>query len=197
MQVNLTANTDLHSVEDFKNLVVRQENGVLVRLGEIADVVLGAEDYNTEVRFSGQRAVFMGIFVLPNANSIDVVKRVRAEMEHIQKELPTGMEGRIAYDGTDYINTAIHDVFHTLLETLLIVMRRHLPFPRLVALGHHSGGRDSDLAHRRGLPHAGFRVHDQSAHPARDRAFGRSGGRRRDRRRGKRRAPFARRIDAR
>ena len=122
IQVDLTANTDLHSVQDFKNLVVRQENNVLVRLGDIADVVLGAEDYNSEVRFSGERAVFMGIFVLPNANSIDVVKRVRVELGDIQKELPTGLQGRIAYDGTEYINTAIHDVFHTLMETLLIVV---------------------------------------------------------------------------
>ena len=122
IQVDLTANTDLHSVQDFKNLVVRQENDVLVRLGDIADVVLGAEDYNSEVRFSGERAVFMGIFVLPNANSIDVIKRVRIELSDIQKELPTGLQGRIAYDGTEYINTAIHDVFHTLMETLLIVV---------------------------------------------------------------------------
>ncbi|MEO5722009.1 MAG: efflux RND transporter permease subunit [Chthoniobacterales bacterium] len=121
VQVDLTANTDLHTVDDFKNLVVREENGSLVRIGDIADVVLGAEDYNSEVRFSGQRAVFMGIFVLPNANSIDVVKRVRAEMESITKELPTGMSGRIAYDGTAYINTAIKDVYVTLAETLAIV----------------------------------------------------------------------------
>jgi len=122
VQVDLTANTDLHTAEDFRQLVVRRENNVLVRLGDIADVVLGAEDYNAEVRFSGQRAVFMGIFVLPNANSIDVIKRVRTEMGQIQKELPTGMEGRIAYDGTQYINTAIKDVFRTLMETLLIVV---------------------------------------------------------------------------
>jgi multidrug efflux pump len=121
VQVNLTANTDLHTVEDFKNLVVRQDKGTLIRLGDLADVVLGAEDYNAEVRFSGQRAVFMGIFVLPNANSIDVVKRVRTEMEQIQKDLPTGMKGVIAYDGTAYINTAIKDVYKTLSETLLIV----------------------------------------------------------------------------
>ncbi|MEP6777781.1 MAG: efflux RND transporter permease subunit, partial [Chthoniobacterales bacterium] len=121
VQVDLTANTDLHTVDDFKNLVVREEKGALVRLGDLADVVLGAEDYNTEVRFSGQRAVFMGIFVLPNANSIDVVKRVRTEMAQIQRELPTGMQGGIAYDGTAYINTAIHDVFKTLAETLFIV----------------------------------------------------------------------------
>ncbi len=122
LQVNLTANTDLHTTEDFKNLVVRQDKGNLIRLSDIADVVLGAEDYNTEVRFSGEKAVFMGIWVLPNANSIDVIKRVRAEMEQIQKELPTGMTGQIAYDATAYINDAIHEVVKTLIDTLLIVM---------------------------------------------------------------------------
>ena len=121
VQVNLTANTDLHTVEDFKNLVVREEKGTLIRLGDLADVVLGAEDYDTEVRFSGERAVFMGIFVLPNANSIDVVKRIRAEMDQIKNDLPTGMKGMIAYDGTAYINSAIKDVYKTLSETLLIV----------------------------------------------------------------------------
>ena len=122
LQVNLTANTDLHTADDFKKLVVRQDKGNLVRLSDIADVVLGAEDYNTEVRFSGEKAVFMGIWVLPNANSIDVIKRVRVEMEQIQKELPTGMTGQIAYDATAYINDAIHEVVKTLIDTLLIVM---------------------------------------------------------------------------
>jgi multidrug efflux pump len=122
LQVNLTANTDLHTADDFKKLVVRQDKGNLIRLSDIADVVLGAEDYNTEVRFSGQRAVFMGIWVLPNANSVDVIKRVRVEMEQIQKELPTGMTGQIAYDATAYINDAIHEVVKTLIDTLLIVM---------------------------------------------------------------------------
>src|SRR5437660_5189695 len=122
LQVNLTANTDLHTADDFKKLVVREDKGNLIRLSDIADVVLGAEDYNTEVRFSGQRAVFMGIWVLPNANSIDVIKRVRAEMEEIRKELPTGMTGDIAYDATAYINDAIREVVKTLIDTLLIVM---------------------------------------------------------------------------
>src|SRR5215475_8698737 len=122
LQVNLTANTDLHTADDFKKLVVRQDKGTLVRLGDIADVVLGAEDYNAEVRFSGQKAVFMGIYVLPNANSVDVIKRVRVEMEQIKKELPTGMTGEIAYDATAYIKDAIHEVVKTLIDTLLIVM---------------------------------------------------------------------------
>src|SRR5437660_637335 len=122
LQVNLTANTDLHTADQFKQLVVKQDKGTLVRLGDIADVVLGAEDYNTEVRFSGQKAVFMGIYVLPNANSIDVIKRVRTELEQIKKELPSGMQAEIAYDATAYINDAIHEVVKTLIDTLLIVM---------------------------------------------------------------------------
>src|SRR3989475_3345182 len=122
LQVNLTANTDLHTADDFKKLVVRQDKGTLVRLGDIADVVLGAEDYDSEVHFSGQKAVFMGVYVLPNANSVDVIKRVRVEMEQIKKELPTGMTGEIAYDATAYINDAISEVVKTLIDTLLIVM---------------------------------------------------------------------------
>jgi multidrug efflux pump len=122
LQVNLTANTDLHTADQFKQLVVRQDKNTLVRLGDIADVVLGAEDYNSEVRFTGQKAVFMGIWVLPNANSIEVIKRVRVEMEQIKKELPTGMQAEVAYDSTAYINDAIHEVVKTLIDTLLIVM---------------------------------------------------------------------------
>ncbi len=122
IQVNLATNTDLRSVEDFRQLVVRQDAGSLVRLADIADVVLGAEDYDTEVRFSGQTAVFVGIWALPNANALDVIERVRADMESIQKDLPTGMQGRIAYDATGYIRDALNEVMHTLGETLLIVV---------------------------------------------------------------------------
>ncbi len=121
VQVNLSANTDLRSVDEFKKLVIRQSGDQLVRLSDVADVVLGAENYDSEVRFSGERAVFMGIWVLPNANSLDVIKRARVEMEAIQKDLPTGLTGRVAYDATSYINDAIHEVVHTLIETLIIV----------------------------------------------------------------------------
>src|SRR5712671_1318523 len=92
VQVNLTANTDLRSVEEFKNLVIRQSGDQLVRLRDVADVSLGAEDYDTEVRFSGEHAVFMGIWALPNANSLDVIKRVRKELASIQKDLPSGLQ---------------------------------------------------------------------------------------------------------
>ncbi|MHB8843675.1 MAG: efflux RND transporter permease subunit, partial [Nitrospirota bacterium] len=122
IQVNLTANTSLSTVDEFKRLAVREQDGAIVRLGDIADVVLGAEDYDAEVRFTGQTAVFMGIWPLPNANAIDVLGRVRAEMEAIKSGLPAGLEGRLAYDATDYINNAIREVLKTLADTLLIVV---------------------------------------------------------------------------
>ena len=122
IQVNMTANTNLSTVDEFRNLAVRQHNGSIVRLGEIADVQLGAENYDAEVRFSGQAAVFMGIWPLPNANSLDVIRRVRAEMDAMQRDLPSGMKALIAYDATNYITNAIQEVLKTLGDTLLIVV---------------------------------------------------------------------------
>ena len=122
VQVNLTTDTNLQSVADFKRLVVREQDGASVRLEDIADVKLGAENYDSDVRFSGTSAVFMGIYPLPNANSIDVIKRVHKEMDLIKQALPAGLNGRLAYDATKYINSAIHDVVKTLSETLIIVI---------------------------------------------------------------------------
>ncbi len=122
VSVNLVANTDLQTAEEFRQLVVKEEGGVVVRLGEIADVVLGAENYDQDVRFNGQSATFMGIWVLPTANSLDVIKRVRAAMPEIQAQLPAGMTAGIPYDSTKYIEDAIDEVLKTLSETLLIVI---------------------------------------------------------------------------
>lgn len=122
IQVNLTTNTDLRSIYEFKRLVIREENGAIVRVEDVGDVVLGAENYDAEVKFSGQTAVFMGIWPLPNANSLDVIKRARQELDIIKKQLPSGLEGRLAYDGTAYIDNAINEVIKTLSETLLIVI---------------------------------------------------------------------------
>jgi multidrug efflux pump len=122
VQVNLTANTDLHTAEQFKQMVIRRENDTIVRLHDVADVELGAEDYDTEVRFNGQTAVFMGMFPLPNANTIEVVKRIRAEMAAIQKDLPQGLNAAVAYDASEYISNAIHEVVGTLIDTLVIVV---------------------------------------------------------------------------
>ena len=122
VSVNLIANTDLRSPEEFRQLVVKQDKGVVVRLGDIADVVLGAENYDQDVRFNGESATFMGIWVLPNANSLEVIRNVRAALPAIREQLPTGMKLGIPYDSTEYIQDAINEVLHTLTETLIIVV---------------------------------------------------------------------------
>ena len=122
VQVNLTANTDLHTAEEFEQLVIREQNDTIVRLRDVAEVELGAEDYDTEVRFNGQTAVFMGIFPLPSANTIDVVKRVRVDLEDIKRDLPSGLEATIGYDASEYVANAIHEVVKTLIDTLMIVV---------------------------------------------------------------------------
>ena len=122
VSVNLTANTDLQTVEEFRQLVVKEENGTVVRLGEIADVVLGAENYDQDVRFNGETAVFMGMWVLPTANTLDVLRRVREAIPEIQAQLPAGMKAGIPYDSSVYIEDSIREVLKTLSETLLIVI---------------------------------------------------------------------------
>src|SRR5881396_3233538 len=122
VSVNLVANTDLRTAEEFRQLVVKQQNGVVVRLGEIADVVLGAETYDEDVRFNGEAATFMGIWVLPTANSLEVIHNVRNVLPGVRAQLPTGMKVGVPYDSTEYIQDAINEVLHTLAETLLIVV---------------------------------------------------------------------------
>ena len=122
VSVNLVANTDLKNSDEFKQMVVKEQNGVVVRLGEIADIGLGAESYDSDVRFNSQTATFMGIWVLPTANSLDVIRAVRSEIPGIRAQLPQGMKVGIPYDSTAYIQDAINEVLHTLGETLLIVV---------------------------------------------------------------------------
>ncbi len=122
VSVNLIANTDLRTPDEFRQLVVKEQQGVVVRLGDIADVVLGSENYEQDVRFNGETATFMGIWVLPTANSLDVIGKVRDALPEIQAQLPQGMKAGIPYDSTEYIKDAINEVLTTLTETLLIVI---------------------------------------------------------------------------
>ncbi|MET0543339.1 MAG: efflux RND transporter permease subunit, partial [Variovorax sp.] len=119
--VPLTAGTDLHTVEGFKQLAVKQNGDAIVRLSDVATVTLGSENYDFNVAFSGERSVFIGIKVAPEANILDVAKRVRTEFPQIRSQLPTGLIAEIVYDSTDFINTSIIEVVKTLGEALLIV----------------------------------------------------------------------------
>jgi multidrug efflux pump len=89
-----------------EQLVVAERNGAIVRLSDVAEVVLGAESYDDEVRFGGQTATFMGIWVLPTESTVEVIKRVRDTMPEIERSLPAGLKAKIAYDATGYIDDA-------------------------------------------------------------------------------------------
>ncbi len=119
--VDLRAGTDLHSVGEFKQLVVKQSGNTLVRLEDVANVTLGAETYDLNVSFSGRRSVFIGIKVAPDANLLDVAARVHAAFPDLAAQLPTGLTGRIVYDATEFVNSSIQEVVKTLVEALLIV----------------------------------------------------------------------------
>ena len=121
LSISLIANTDLKSVEEFRQLVVAEKNGSIIRLSDVADVVLGAESYDEEVRFGGKTATFMGVWVLPSESTVEVIRRVREVMPDIQRSLPAGLEATIAYDASKYIEDALSEILRTLVETLLIV----------------------------------------------------------------------------
>jgi multidrug efflux pump len=121
VQVNLSASTDLHTLDAFRDLVLKQSGPAIVRLKDVANVTLGDDDYESAVGFDGQNAVYIGIQVAPAANLLDVIKGVRAVFPAIQAELPQGLNGTIVYDSTDFVSSSISEVIRSLVEAVLIV----------------------------------------------------------------------------
>ena len=121
-QKNINAQTSLETPEQFASLVVATRNGTVIRLGQIATIDLGPQNYNATSAFDGLKAVFMGVQTTPDANPLTVIKTVRDAMPEIQRVLPTGLEANIAYDATEFINASIEEVGMTLIEAGLIVI---------------------------------------------------------------------------
>lgn len=121
--VDMTARTDLRTPEEFRQLVIREQDGAIVRLGDVADVVLGSESYGTSVRMNGEAATFVGVYVAPDANSLDVIREVRKVWDaEIVPQLPQGIKGTIPYDSTESIQEAIDEVVSTIVEAVIIVI---------------------------------------------------------------------------
>ncbi len=176
VQVDLTASTDLHSLDDFRNLVLKQSGGAIVRLKDVANVTLGFDDYETEVGFDGQRAVYIGIQVAPAANLLDVIHGVRAIFPGIQSQLPQGLNGQIVYDSNRFRQQRDpRGGAHTRHGGADRHVRR-VRLPRFATLGADPGGRDPAIADRHLHHHAAVRLLDQSADAARAGAGDRPGG---------------------
>ncbi len=121
VQVNLTASTSLHSVTEFENLIIKEQDGAIIRLKDLAKVTLGADEYDTSVSFDGDKAVYIGLQVASSANLLEVIERVREVFPEIQAQLPEGINGKIVYDSTNFVNSSIDEVIDTLIEALVIV----------------------------------------------------------------------------
>jgi len=121
VQVNLLANTDLRSVEEFEDLIVADRNGAIVRLSDVARVELGAEEADMVAKFSRDEAVYLGVWPLIGVNEIDVAHRLHAEMERLEPTLPRDVDMRLAYDATVFMENALEEITKTLIETILIV----------------------------------------------------------------------------
>ncbi len=121
VQVNLLANTDLRSEAEFAELVVVERNGAIVRLRDVADVELGAEEADFVAKHNDKEGVYLGVWPLVGTNEIDVAHRLYAEMERIRPTLPPDIEMGLAYDGTLFMQDALKEITKTLGETMLIV----------------------------------------------------------------------------
>ena len=121
VQFNLTASTTLHSAQEFRNLVVKEVNGGIIRLGDVANVTLGSDDYELSVEYNGRKGVYIGIQTVPSASLLAVIAGVKAVLPLIQQQLPAGLSGDVIYDSTVFVNSSIAEVERSLAETVLIV----------------------------------------------------------------------------
>ena len=121
VQVNLLANTDLRSVEEFNNLIVANRDGALVRLQDVARVELGAEEASMVAKYGTKEAVYLGVWPQPGVNEIEVAHNLREQMEHIRTQLPKDVDMQLAYDATTFMEDALEEISKTLTETILIV----------------------------------------------------------------------------
>lgn len=121
VQLNLTASTNLHSADEFRNLVVKQVNGGIIRLSDVANVTLGSDDYESSVEYNGKKGVYVGIQTVPSASLLAVINGVKAVLPSIKQQLPAGLSGDVIYDSTVFVNSSINEVERSLAETVLIV----------------------------------------------------------------------------
>ena len=121
VQVSLLANTDLRSTTEFENLIVTDRDGAVVRLSDVANVELGAEEPDMIAKFNDEEAVYVGVWPTIGSNEIEVSHRLHAEIARITPTLPPDIQLRVAYDGTVFMQDALKEITKTLMETILIV----------------------------------------------------------------------------
>ena len=122
VQIDLSTTTDVGDVDSFRRLVVRESDGTLVRLEDIAEIELGAANYDSATLYKGIPAIFIGVEQTPGANPLNVAQRVHDALPGLRAQFPEGLEAHIPYDASEFIEESINEVFKTLAEAVLIVL---------------------------------------------------------------------------
>ncbi len=120
-EFTVLAETDLKTEAEFNQLIVKETPGYLVRLKDVGEAKLGARDDRIYARFNGQNAVALGVVKQATANPLDVTRAVRAALPQIARDLPAGMDVRVGYDTSIFIERSISNVFHTIFEAMGLV----------------------------------------------------------------------------
>jgi len=120
--ISVRASTDLNNAEQFKQLIVRSNNGSIIRLRDVSRVELGSQNYDASVNFDGKKAVFIGITPTPSANPLNVITHVRQAFQNLLPQFPPSLTGTVVYDATDFIRASIDEVISTILEAATIVI---------------------------------------------------------------------------
>ncbi|MBX3303823.1 MAG: efflux RND transporter permease subunit [Nitrospira sp.] len=120
-QINLLANTDLRSAQEFEELIVADRGGAIVRLKDVARVEREAEEADMVAKYNEAQGVYLGIWPVPGTNEIDVAHRLRDEMDRLRPTLPTDIDMKLVWDGTMFMRNALTEITKTLGETVLIV----------------------------------------------------------------------------
>lgn len=118
----VNAKTNLHTEKDFEQIVVKNNGGSLVHLNQVANVKLGAQDYDNNVSFNQKPAVFIGIKATPTANPLSMITEIRDKLPLMAKNFPPSLHAAVAYDVTNYIRASMFEVITTILEATFIVI---------------------------------------------------------------------------
>lgn len=122
-QYTLKLDSRLNDVPSFDDIIVRvSDAGQITRLRDVARVELGAQQYNQDFTIDGRPAAGLALFLLPDANALDVIGRVKTKMDELAGDFPAGMSHSIPFDTTLFVSAAVHDVYHTLVEAALLVL---------------------------------------------------------------------------
>jgi multidrug efflux pump subunit AcrB len=120
-QYIITTKGRLEDPEEFANIIVKEINGSLVYLRDVADLDMGAQSYDLTCTLDGKASVALSVYQLPGSNALDVANKVKERMRQLKKTFPPGVDYEIVYDTTPFINESIKEVFETLFDAVVLV----------------------------------------------------------------------------